>query len=125
MRSIDFVSTGIRFLREQDGPPERKLKQLVLPVLREDRQVQRVYLASVQLAEADSPSVMMAVVREQGGARDLNDRIAAVFHELFSTKNSLDVAFITASQEADLARVCDPFYRRAAPSKPWFKKLLG
>lgn len=125
MQSIDFVTSGILFLHEQDGPPEKMLKKLVLPVLETDRQVRRAYLARIQIAEADLQSVMMAIVRDGGASRQLNDKIATIFHGLFSTHNSLDVAFISALEETELAEVCEPFYERAPQPKGWFQKLLG
>jgi SseB protein C-terminal domain len=125
MSGISFVSKGLRFLGEQDGIPERDLKEALKPLLLGDRKVERAYLARVQLAEADVPSVVMALVRQGGESEKLKGDIAAVFWVLFSSKNFLDVVFVSAFQDEELAACCRPFYERGPAPKGWLKRFLS
>ena len=109
---MKIVSTDFRFLGEQDGAPERALKDALRPLLLADPYVERSYLAQVEFVRTEATSVALAIVRPCGESEPLIGKISAAFSKLFSSANHLDVVFVSASQDQDLAAVCKPFYVR-------------
>jgi hypothetical protein len=97
----------IRFLCEQDGPPERDLKALLAPELASS-DVKRAYLARVEYDDPNANEVALCV----RGTEDpsLVRTVASHFAKVFGRETHLDILFLTESQEEELPRVCGPFY---------------
>ena len=106
------TESRVEFVGEQDGPNERLLKERLGPVLREASHIQRAYLARIGFQPSDSPSVALCLVSSTGDDIDLVKHVDDVFKTIAPRNVFLDVAFLTAKQEEDVARVCSPFYRR-------------
>ena len=100
----------IRFVGEQDGPPERELKQQLVAVFKNNPSVQHAYLAQVVYADASDISVCLCIKPDCGDDPALVKEIGEVFAVIFRTEEHLDILFIRDDQEAELKQVCEPFY---------------
>ena len=58
----EFVASTIRFIGQQDGPPERELKSHLASLLADECSVQRAYLARLQY---DNASGVLLRTRKQ------------------------------------------------------------
>lgn len=100
----------VEFLGEQDGPPERELKDALRIELRQFPKVKRAYLARVGYAPDATPAVALCLAPSGTEDRTVVDRVLKVFASLFSANSYIDVLFPSAEQELDLQRVCAPFF---------------
>ena len=100
----------IRFLREQDGPNERLLKERLVDLFRHHQYVRNGYLVFVGFGHGSSSGVVLGLRTSSGDEHDIVDRVAAVFASICKTGDHLDVIFLTEAQEAQVIKVCTPFY---------------
>ena len=108
----EFPAPDITFLGEQDGPAERRLKEALAVVLGLDANVTRAYLARV-LHDGKTSGVMLALLTADG--RDSEELVAQVgkaFAALFNARANLDVVFLDGEKDADIRKVCPPFFDR-------------
>ncbi len=100
--------SNIRFLREQDGEPERLLKARLVESFKHRDEVQRAYLAQIS---SDNQSGVALCLRTRHGP-DLNilREVGAIFARLFGRQEHLDILFLKETQESVLKKVCSPFY---------------
>lgn len=112
-RAIQRREGRVEFLGEQSGSSEDLLKrELILEfVTRPD--IQRAYLAKVGFQPQNETAVALCVVSTRPDDRSIVMRVSEIFRRRFAHEDALDILFLTADQEADIARVCSPFYRRA------------
>ena len=108
------VVPRVEFIGEQDGENERELKARLEPLLARDPRIQRAYLARAGFEPAEATSVVLCLISSSGDDSELLKQIDAVFRTLAPPNAFLDVAFLTEAREEDVARVCRPFYQRAA-----------
>ena len=101
----------IEFLGEQDGDVERELKSRLISVLAGFSVVQRAYLVRVGFQPDAAPSVALCLVSEQHDPA-IVEKVRRQFASLFAADVFLDMLFLDPSAEADVARVCSPFYER-------------
>jgi hypothetical protein len=100
----------VEFLGEQDGPPEQALKAMLTADFAERPTVLRAYLARVGFQPGSPSGVALCLVSAKGADTDLVQRIGQRFAGLFASGVPLDILFLSGDQEADLQRVCRPFY---------------
>ena len=74
----------------------------------------RAYLARAGFQPTDPASVVLCLIGPDVDSASLLEGVQAAFHTLAPSNVFLDIAFLTAEQEADVARVCPPFYARAS-----------
>lgn len=103
--------TGVTFVGEQDGEPERVLKGKLSGALDEFPSVQKAYLARVRYAGSEQVEVALCLFGS-AESTDIVDACSREFHSLFKPTLSLDVLFLNAEQEQRLATVCKPFLSR-------------
>lgn len=103
----------VEFLGEQFGSAEDPLKRELILEFATRPDIQRAYLAKVAFQPQDETSVAVCVVSSRPDDRSLVMRVGEIFRRRFGADAALDLLFLTAEQEVDLARVCSPFYRRA------------
>ena len=111
-RSAPPPPPRLRFIGEQDGENERRLKDELRSLLEGEPHIARAYLARVELQSTPTPSVALCLVTNHGDDLRLLGRIDEIFKRLAPGKVFLDVAFLTEVQEAEVRRVCEPFFRR-------------
>jgi hypothetical protein len=76
--------------------------------------IQRAYLAKVGFQPQNETAVALCVVSTRPEDRSLVMRVGEIFRRRFAREVALEILFLTNEQEADIARVCSPFYSRAA-----------
>jgi|SRR5882672_645900 len=100
----------LRFIDEQDGPPERDLKALWAGVLSQTPGVTRAFLARAVAGADAMPNVMLCICPRIHEPHALVQQLAGPFRARFGADQHLDVVFLDAAQEADVAKVAKPFF---------------
>lgn len=108
-----FPTPGLLFVGEQDGVPERQLKNAVSDLLRRDRDVTRAYLARV-VYDGKVNGVILGLLTKYDDSEELIKQISGVFKAIFNADAQLDMIFLSDEQNAAISRVCPPFYERSA-----------
>src|SRR6266849_8219779 len=101
-----------RFLSEQDGPFERCLKEKLAAAFLNDRIIGRAYLARVDLRNGSGESVILGLRTSNYDGWKMLDDIASIFASIFHTAEYLDIVFLKERDEAELRKVCRPFFSR-------------
>ncbi len=100
----------ISFLGEQDGAPERELKESLVRLLPK-LAVRRAYLVRVLY---EKPETELVALRLSGPpSEQVVSEIAQVFSSMFNEESALDIMFVAEEEESRLARVCAPFFERS------------
>ncbi len=105
----------VRFICEQDGPPERELKIRLVDFFQRDRSVKMAYLARVTYGDASRLGVALCLRTQFGADPGMAEKIGRIFASMFGRSQHLDIVFITPEQEASLVGVCRPFFTAEAP----------
>ena len=116
-RDGQFTPSEIRFLGEQDGVPERKLKTLLTELFRGIDCVIRAYLVRVDYHDSNEFDVALCIRTEEDPSHNLSDGIDAIFSDMFRTGEHLDVLYLTEEREIELAMICPPFFTKPDPSR--------
>jgi type III secretion system (T3SS) SseB-like protein len=102
---------AIKFVGEQDGPPERDLKARLIKLFRDRPSVERAYLARTEYPDATGMQVTLCVVSSTGEDKSLVSQVSDIFGDMFGAHEHLDILFIRDEQEQQLRAVCMPFYK--------------
>jgi len=102
------VERSIRFVGEQDGEPERLLKNALTAQFSGDATVTRAYLSRVEYEDGAHVALCLAAPEDAS----LVERIGRCFASIFARQEHVDIVFVSPAQEMELQRVCTPFYRR-------------
>jgi hypothetical protein len=100
----------VHFLSEQDGPPERQLKELLVHDLGSCK-AERAYLVRVQYRDPKANEVALCVRGPDDPS--LVRKVGVRFAALFGREAHLDIIFVNDAQEEQLKQVCKPFYGAA------------
>jgi len=106
----EFQVGELRFLGEQDGPPERELKCRLAQFFQSDESVTAAYLARVAY-RGESYAVALCLRSQLGADRALAEKVAKIFASMFGGHEHLDIIFLSETQQAELAIVCKPFFQ--------------
>jgi hypothetical protein len=101
----------LRFIGEQDGPPERELKERLAEFFRHDQSVRAAYLARVNYGDPSRVSVALCLRTQFGADPGMAEKIGRIFSSMFGSHEHLDMVFLSPEQEAMLAKVCAPFFK--------------
>lgn len=104
---------GIRFLHEQDGEAERRVKSALLPVFLRHAGVARAYLVHADYGMSKDYEVVLCLVAPEDPG--LVKEVSAVFSTLAPRNVHLDVLFLDDAKERELSQVCVPFYPAGRP----------
>jgi hypothetical protein len=102
---------GLRFLGEQDGVPERELKERLSTLFSENGIVHKAYLSRVKYVDS-AEAVALCVCSHYGAIETTVERVGSIFAEMFGPQEHLDIIVLDESQEAELATCCSPFFER-------------
>lgn len=102
----------IRFIGEQDGIPERTLKENLRNLFASDERVWKAYLARIDFGPGTPIGVTLCLRTVMGPDIELVARVGKLFAPLFRGREALDILFVDGEQENDLTSVCKPFYVR-------------
>jgi hypothetical protein len=105
MRVLDLC-----FIGEQDGPPERVLKERLIDFFKRDQSVQQAYLAKVNFGHNNPISVALCLRTQFGTDKGMVEKVGTIFASVFGAKEHLDIVFLDDNQEASLVKVCQPFF---------------
>jgi len=106
----EFRVPQLRFLGEQDGPPERELKFRLAQFFQSDQSVTTAYLARVTYGgESFAVALCLRVRFAFEGA--LIEELGKIFASIFGSHEHLDIIFLSETQEVELAIVCKPFFQ--------------
>ena len=109
-RSEQFSAPEIIFWGEQDGPPERELKSHLAELFGAEQAVTKAYLARVTYSGSSTESVALCLRPGAAPSKRVIGRVGEVFSSMFGRHEHLDIMFLTDAQEAQLAKVCKPFF---------------
>lgn len=118
-----FVPHAVQFVGEQDGAPERELKERLAHSLR-PMGVRKAYLAVVSYGERKGPqnaagdgaapglnvALCLSLQDEAAEKQEIVQRASHDFAAMFGASQHMDIIFLTDQQEAALNKVCRPFY---------------
>lgn len=107
-----FIPSEIKFLGEQDGVPERKLKTHLAELFSGMDYVIRAYLVRVDYNDSNEFDVALCIRTEEDSSHNLSDAINEIFANMFRTDEHLDVLYLTEEREIDLSTVCPPFFTK-------------
>jgi hypothetical protein len=108
-----MTAPTVQFLREQDGKPERVLKEQFIEFVRRGSEVQRACLAQVRFD--GQLSVALSLKAIHGPDPNLVNAIGEIFKSIFVQQEHLDIIFLKDDQELALAKACSRFYAIATP----------
>ena len=106
----EFQISRVRFLGEQDGPPELELKCRLGQFFQNDQTVTAAYLARVMYGD-ESYAVALCLRSQLGKHRRLAEKVGKIFASIFGSHEHLDIIFLSETQQAELAIVCKAFYQ--------------
>lgn len=98
----------VRFLGEQDGPPEKILKGRLTEFFQRDKSVQRAYLAKINLGTQDG--VALCLKTQFGTDRGMAEKVGGIFAMVFNAQEHLDIIFLSHAQEDEVSKLCKPFF---------------
>src|SRR3954466_16048221 len=109
-RAVARREERVDFVSGQSGPVENTLKRELLLEFTTRPDIRRAYLANVRFQPESAPSVALCIVSARPDDQSVVLRVGEIFRRLFAKDTALDILFLSAEQEIDLARVCSPFY---------------
>jgi hypothetical protein len=105
-----------RFVAEQDGPNERLLKEKLAAAFLSEGFVGRAYLVQADLQDGTGINVVLALRASPPASphdeRQAAERFAAIFASIFHKHAHLDILFLKDHTEAEVRKVCPPFFAR-------------
>lgn len=117
LESAGWLSVDvIRFLGEQDGPPQREFKRRAVELLQETATIRRAYLARVAYDQSPRQHVALCIASDAAQELDAFLAVADLFAEMFPGHAELDQFLLDPEMESGARLTCRPFYtaRRAA-----------
>lgn len=103
----------VAFLGEQAGKVEDTLKRDLILEFATRPDIRRAYLARVTFQSDSRPSVAVCIVSKRPEDKSLLIRVGEIVRRRFARDTAMDVLFLTAAQEIEIAAVCRPFYGSA------------
>ena len=104
----EIQAPDVCFIGEQDGVPERRLKERLSEFFGTDRSVTAAYLVRVQYP--DSTSIALCLRSASNAQSHIVDEVGGIFRSMFGPQEHLDIIFLTARMESELVTVCRPFF---------------
>lgn len=105
----------LRFLGEQDGPAERRLKETLTAFFKRDRSVDAAYLARIDFGNETPASVALCLRTRFGPDKGMVEKLGKFFADNFAVQEHMDIVFLHDRQECVLARMCNPFFVSPSP----------
>jgi len=109
-RAITRREGPVEFLGEQSGSVEDTLKRDLILEFATRPDVQRAYLARVGVQSQSEAAVALCILSRRPNDQAIVTRVGEISRRRFAKDAVLDVLFLTAEQDIELARICRPFY---------------
>lgn len=94
----EVEAPSIRFLAEQDGIPERMLKQKLVEFFKRDQSVTIAYLARIAFGNQSQIGVALCLKTQFGPDRGIAEKVGWIFGLIFGAHEHLDIVFLRDSQ---------------------------
>lgn len=101
---------SLRFLGEQDGPPERILKEQLCRLFCRFSDLRSARLVRTEIEGPGTHTVCLCLDTGHGADKSLIDAINSIFRRLAPRNVYMDIVFVSAKQKDELIHVCKPFY---------------
>lgn len=98
----------VRFVAEQDGPAEQRLKLILADLFGRTHAVTRAYLARADYGVPGQFEVVLGLRGEED--QEMLAAVGRQFASLFGEDIHMDILFLDDELEAQLHEVCAPFY---------------
>ena len=92
----------VTFVCEQDGNPERDLKEKFVPLFQERDHVRSAYLVRVTYADPNEINVALCIRMEKDDDSSLRKAIGDIFAAKFNRQEHLDTMFISNDKEEEI-----------------------
>jgi hypothetical protein len=100
----------VEFLGEQSGSAEETLKRDLILEFATRPDIRRAYLARGGVQPPAEASIALCIISARPDDKSLVVRVGDIVRRRLAKEVAVDVLFLTAEQESDVARVCRPFY---------------
>jgi hypothetical protein len=109
---VEKISVSdIRFLGEQNGAAEDRLKRDISDFFRQQSGALRAYLVQMQPG-ADDWSVALCIAGGRNDQAHIVQSVSSIFAAAFRSDNHLDIMFVERDTEDKIRRVCPPFFEQ-------------
>ena len=112
VKTLEINVERLKFVREQDGVPEQKLKQAFIRFLSHSGAAKAAYLAVVEYPQLNRRVSLCVRAEPNCDPKKLVEDLGQIFVGNFGTREQLDIIFTTEDQESELKDVCKPFFTR-------------
>ncbi len=102
----------IQFIAEQDGPPERVLKDALSKVFEAHPSVEKAWLVLAGYDNASEIHVALCLFSASPDEVALIGAVRQTFARSFAKGTHLDILFVSTSDLKQLESICAPFYPR-------------
>jgi hypothetical protein len=101
---------AITFVSEQDGAPERDLKQRLNSYFERELAVTTAYLVQVKYQEPSTQQVALCLCADSAFHQSVVESVSRIFSELFNRETHLDILFLQPDTEKQVRMVAKAFY---------------
>ena len=112
-RAVSRREAQVNFLGEQSGLVEDTFKRDLILEFATRPDIRRAYLARVSFQSDAEPAVALCILSKRPDDQSVVTRVGDIARRRFANDAVIDVLFITEEQDADVRRVCRPFYSAA------------
>jgi hypothetical protein len=112
-RAISRREGPVEFLGEQNGSIEDTLKRDLILEFATRPDIRRAYLARVGFPPATESTMAVCILSKRPDDQAVVTRVGDTIRRRFSRDTPIEILFLTAEQDAELARVCRPFFSGA------------
>lgn len=100
----------IRFLSEQDGIPERELKNKFIEYFKKTNNVMKAYLVRVNYIDLNTVSVALCIKTIIDPKYKFIKDIGKIFSCMFGNRENLDIIILNPKQDIEISMNCTPFF---------------
>ena len=122
---MNLFSKKVSFLEEQRGNNETLLKEHLAKAFLSQRKVHRAYLVKTNGKLRDDFNVTLAIASEPDTFEEIMKVSSAVFSDMFSIHEALNIMLLDKNTENKLRKKCCPFYSVVRVDNADFHLSLG
>lgn len=109
--SLELVQPpGLYVVAEQSGPIEDRVKSELTEICRRQREVKRAYLVTVRYPHESEDHVALCIIGPKAALPTLVEDTQKVIRQMFNKSQHLDILFLSAADEWNIAQRCRPFF---------------
>ena len=108
----ELTVTKINFIGEQDGIPEQNFKTAINILLKKHENILSAFLARVDYGNPEEFNVALCIRSNEKDNVGFKKEAGEIFSAQFGAQEHLDIVFLRKEQEADIRKICSPFYEK-------------